>query len=288
MTDLTNLDLYDLLAISIEATEKEIKKAYRKKALKCHPDKNPDNAKAADLFHQLSKALEILTDCEAKAAYDKLLKARKAAEIRNRELDSKRRKLKDDLEAREKLAQVDVICKSDARDLQIQIERLRKEGSKQLEEERELLRRELLQEQQEKQKQTGKELSATLKLKWKAKKGDFENNGGYSHELLERFFSKYGDITCIIVSKKKVGSALIQFPDIGFASDAFYNEIGIMDNPLQYSWIQGQPLPKQTYSSMSNNDCSSENHENFEEIVLAKLAEAAKKQKLERNSLNNT
>lgn len=46
----------------------QIKKAYRKKALTCHPDKNPNNPKAAELFHELSKALEILTDEKARVS----------------------------------------------------------------------------------------------------------------------------------------------------------------------------------------------------------------------------
>ncbi|GFV32264.1 dnaJ subfamily C member 17 [Trichonephila clavipes] len=66
MEDLMKIDLYELLNISIKAEEKEIKKAYRKKALSCHPDKNPDNPKAAELFQQLSKALEVLTDKAAR------------------------------------------------------------------------------------------------------------------------------------------------------------------------------------------------------------------------------
>ncbi|CAB1330836.1 unnamed protein product [Coregonus sp. 'balchen'] len=56
--DLLQMDLYGLLGIESTATAKEIKKAYRQKALTCHPDKNPDNPKAADFFHQLSQALE--------------------------------------------------------------------------------------------------------------------------------------------------------------------------------------------------------------------------------------
>ncbi|RXN35029.1 dnaJ -like protein [Labeo rohita] len=71
-----------------------IKKAYRQKALSCHPDKNPDNPKAAELFHQLSQALEVLTDAAAKAAYDKVRAAKKQAEERNRKLDDKRKKIK--------------------------------------------------------------------------------------------------------------------------------------------------------------------------------------------------
>lgn len=72
----------------------QITKAYRKKALKCHPDKNPDNKEAAELFHELSKALEVLTDAKARAAYDAVLKAKEKARLRTQALDSKRKKFK--------------------------------------------------------------------------------------------------------------------------------------------------------------------------------------------------
>ena len=77
MDKIKDLDLYLLLGVDPDADKILIKKAYRKKALTCHPDKNPDNPEAADLFYQLSEALAVLTDEKAKAAYDKLLKARK-------------------------------------------------------------------------------------------------------------------------------------------------------------------------------------------------------------------
>uniref|UniRef100_A0A1A8RN29 DnaJ homolog subfamily C member 17 n=1 Tax=Nothobranchius rachovii TaxID=451742 RepID=A0A1A8RN29_9TELE len=103
--EILQMDLYGLLGIENTATTKEIKKAYRHKALTCHPDKNPDNPKAAELFHQLSQALEVLTDAAAKAAYDKICAAKKQAEERNRKLDDKRKKIKLDLEARERQAE---------------------------------------------------------------------------------------------------------------------------------------------------------------------------------------
>ena len=87
MNKVKDLDLYLLLEVAPEASEKDIRKAYRKKALKCHPDKNPDDPRAAQLFHQLSEALEVLTDAAARKAYDNVLKARKANELRNRQLD---------------------------------------------------------------------------------------------------------------------------------------------------------------------------------------------------------
>merc|ERR1712037_838199 len=136
MERIKDLDLYLLLDLETDATEKEIKKAYRKKALKCHPDKNPDNPKAAEEFHRLSDAYEVLSDEAARKAYDTVLKARKAAEIRKRQLDSKRRKLRDELEAREKRAKDDLDsreaelnqntkAKSDEERLAEEIERLR-------------------------------------------------------------------------------------------------------------------------------------------------------------------
>ena len=140
MEKLKDLDLYLLLGVDPEAEESVIKKSYRKKALSCHPDKNPDNPKAAELFHQLSEALNVLTDEKARKAYDNVLKAKKANELRNRLLDSKRKKLKDDLEAREKAAfqgkSEEVLA---GERLKAEIERLQKEGQKQLEEEQERL-----------------------------------------------------------------------------------------------------------------------------------------------------
>ena len=55
---LMDRDLYALFGIPSDVTQKEIKSAYRKKALVCHPDKNPDNPQAAELFQQLTDVSE--------------------------------------------------------------------------------------------------------------------------------------------------------------------------------------------------------------------------------------
>ena len=63
-------DYYDILGISKGATPAEIKKAYRKKAIEFHPDKNPDDAEAETKFKEAAEAYEVLSDENKKARYD--------------------------------------------------------------------------------------------------------------------------------------------------------------------------------------------------------------------------
>jgi len=63
--------LYELLDIPKESTDQEIKKKYRRLALKYHPDKNPDNAEAEEMFKKINQAHSVLMDEKKRKIYDK-------------------------------------------------------------------------------------------------------------------------------------------------------------------------------------------------------------------------
>uniref|UniRef100_A0A3B4EB28 DnaJ homolog subfamily C member 17 n=1 Tax=Pygocentrus nattereri TaxID=42514 RepID=A0A3B4EB28_PYGNA len=290
--EILQMDLYALLGVEGTATEKEIKKAYRQKALTCHPDKNPDNPKAAELFHQLSQALEVLTDAAARAAYDKVRAAKKQAEERTRRLDDKRKKIKLDLEARERQAEAEVQKAEEfkiSRTLEEEITRLREEGSRQLQEEQRLIREQIQREREgrlhihsDTSEQGNRNTTPKLKLKWKCKKDD-DTNGGYSEEFLQRLLQKYGDVLNVVMSSKKKGSAVVEFATVRAAELACKNESGLTGNPLKIVWLEGRPesvaatAPNHTGFSFQN---SLSSERDYESLVLMRMRQAAERQRL--------
>ncbi|KAK7478984.1 hypothetical protein BaRGS_00029745 [Batillaria attramentaria] len=296
-SEINKMDLYGILGVSPDATEKDIVKAYRKKALKCHPDKNPDNPKAAELFHELSRALEVLTDPAAKAAYDNVLRARKAAEERNRALDSKRKKLKDDLEAREqRFDQRKAEDQKAQKNLEAEIQRLRKEGSRLLEQEQEFLRQQMKDDEastnQDDEDPSEDTETPKIKIRWSSKKPTT-----YSEEYLQALFSRYGRIANILISSKKKSGAIIEFESPTPRLLLAEQEKGDVENPLTVTWLSGKPSaaspPAPTTVNFANfsepvpssgsgiQDRSlTVSHRDFESLVMMKMRQAEERKRL--------
>jgi len=70
-TNVSKADYYDVLGVSRDATDQELKSAYRKQALKYHPDRNPGDHAAEEKFKEASEAYQVLSDADKRAAYDR-------------------------------------------------------------------------------------------------------------------------------------------------------------------------------------------------------------------------
>lgn len=120
---------YGLLGLKPGATDKDVATAYRTQALRLHPDKNRDDPHAQERFHELRAAYEILSDPEARKAYETLLELRREREVRRDRLDAKRRAMQDDLLGREREAKRVLREREDAEAaLQARMDRLREQS----------------------------------------------------------------------------------------------------------------------------------------------------------------
>ena len=71
MANVAKIDYYEVLSVTRECGDQELKTAYRKLAMQYHPDRNPDNPEAEERFKQASEAYQVLSDPQKRAAYDR-------------------------------------------------------------------------------------------------------------------------------------------------------------------------------------------------------------------------
>ncbi|EIT82203.1 hypothetical protein AO1008_01387 [Aspergillus oryzae 100-8] len=234
----SNQDFYALLDISPAAAENEIRRAYRKTALKYHPDKiaNPTPADI-DKFHTLQIAYDVLSDPSVRQLYDNAREARQRKQRERDMMDAAKRKMREDLEARERAGAAAVggaprgvkrtwmsgTGDDDAEEkLQREIERIAEDGRRRRREAEERLKqkvdeeeKQMRQEEEEAQKAADKssqrvnrsqegganvpELERAVKARWVR-----EGRGvDLDKDRLTSLFTPFGKVESVVVLKDK-------------------------------------------------------------------------------------
>lgn len=141
----SDTDFYELLGISFETSQKDIDRAWRKTALKYHPDKVGNDLVAKDKFHLAQIGYDLLSDPASKAIYDNARSARLQRKRQNELFEGRRRQMKDDLEMREKggLKRARDEGEVEEEKLEREIRRLAEDGKRRRKEREDALRREL-------------------------------------------------------------------------------------------------------------------------------------------------
>ncbi|KAJ2805528.1 hypothetical protein H4R20_002057 [Coemansia guatemalensis] len=230
------LDVYELLGVSVEAGEKELARAYRAKALQYHPDKNRDNPSAAQLFHDIKAAYDLLTDPQKRLEYDEKRKAQLAKRQRQSALSGQRKRMKSQLERDEQAAK-EARAAEYAREQSVRQEaaRFREESLRdewrQDKTMREHIRRTQEQQHQQEQRDSAAqaamndvdELDRTIRIRW----DDSEHQ--HSSESLAALFAEFGALEEVVVAPvsenakrrgaegKRLRSALLVFQSIAAA-----------------------------------------------------------------------
>ena len=239
---LLEMDLYKLLDVEETSTAEQIKKAYRKKALELHPDKNLGNKEEAETkFIELGKAFEILADKSAKAAYDAVRKQKREKAARDQQLDDKRRKLKEDLERREKEAKgrfeqktQQLIRTKEEENLKKEIDRLREEGSRILAEEMEKINEQIRLDRKrasEAASAKNEPVESTKPPRFKVKM-----DSKLDEDRLTSIFSQYGPLECMVIGKKK--TAVLEFQKLGDALKCLKDQDTIKnEHSVDLEWL---------------------------------------------------
>ena len=140
-------DFYDLLGVTFETSQKDIDRAWRRTALKYHPDKVGNDPVAKEKFHLAQIGYDLLSDPASKALYDNARSARLQRKRQNDLFEGRRRQMKDDLEARERgVKRPREEGEGDEEKLEGEIRRLAEDGKRRRKEREDALRKDIQKE----------------------------------------------------------------------------------------------------------------------------------------------
>ncbi|KLO13725.1 DnaJ-domain-containing protein [Schizopora paradoxa] len=251
---------YELLGVGVEATDGDVKSAYRKLSLKVHPDRNPNNPEAAQKFHELNQAYELLLDPLRRLALTSQIKAKEARKARFAKYDAKRKNLQEELEERERAFKKQKLDKaSEDRKREMENERIKEQGRRLREEKEAELNKRVEEEtvedgdsaaDEESEIPTLGHLDTTIKIKYNLTEYPDLKTSSSLASLLTQFGSM--DEPSIVLSMKppkkaptkppKFATALVPFKQIGDAFAAVCSS-GREDRRLKnidVSWAEGK------------------------------------------------
>lgn len=206
----SDTDFYDLLSVTFETSQKDIDRAWRRTALKYHPDKVGNDPVAKEKFHLAQIGYDLLSDPASKALYDNARSARLQRKRQNDLFEGRRRQMKDDLEARERgVKRPREEDEGDEEKLEREIRRLAEDGKRRRKEREDALRKEMQQESENvdlaantpgsnnghadgatRAQSTVSEIDRTVKVRWPV-----EGEGGsITADRVKNIFSSFGPI----------------------------------------------------------------------------------------------
>ena len=267
-------DLYALLGLTFSPTLtlSEIKKAYRKRALVSHPDKNLDDPNASEIFQAITRAYDTLCDEGLRAKYDEKVTVSLKRKRQLDEMDSEMRKKREDLEEREREA------------------KRRKETGYSDKELEALRRQQMIMENMERQRKmeerenqrilrnlsaasspapTPSSNIAIILVDWTDRK-----DSHYTEKSLRSLFQRYSTVSSVHLHRH---SATLSLREVNAeAIDALVRRTA-NSGPFAVSWIERPatlPTPNSP-SSPSPSPSPSVDHETLEEMTLRRMREAA-------------
>lgn len=255
MADETNQDYYELLGIATTATESEIKRAYRRTALKYHPDKNPAGRETFDL---VGIAQDVLLDENARALYDNARRAKAEKKERDAAYDGRRRQMKDDLERRENAGAKRKRDDTEAEDaFERELKRLAADGARRRKEREDQLMKEAQEEVKPHNEDDENVAAKTTPKQPEIDENDCrivfrfpaDSNEALDREVVENRFGRFGKIEHVVLRNKKIKvlgekkdyiSAMIEYKSVVGAHAAVTDIPGLqIKDPSHWAIFEG-------------------------------------------------